>query len=180
MFPCYKVSVKDDAPQPTTGEKGSRVAIPWDIIERTCIAGMTFMDAATEFGVKEDTIRKRARHYNWPVPKAIGKAVQKAVQNAQVVDKTAQDWLAKGEAHRALVFDKAHGAISKAKMWPPKSWKEFDLADRAARRAANLENADIVQQSLLIHINESLDEFPVEAEVIDSVSRPSESVEHTL
>jgi hypothetical protein len=49
----------------------------------------------------------------------------------------------RGEAHRFLVFDKASGAIQKAKMRPPKSWKEFDLADRAARRAAGLENADV-------------------------------------
>jgi hypothetical protein len=139
--------------QPATLEHCGRDAIPWDIIERTCIAGMTFMDAAREFGVKEDTIRKRARRYNWPVSKAIGKAVQKAVQNAEVVDRTAQDWLAKGEAHRRVVFDKASGAIGQAKMHPPKSWKEFDLADRSARRAAGLENAEVVQQTL-IHIND--------------------------
>jgi hypothetical protein len=151
--------------QPTTGESGRRVAIPWEIIERTCIAGMSFMDAAKEFGVKEDTIRKRARRYNWPVARTIGKAVQKAVQNSQVVDKAAQDWLAKGNAHRTVVFDKASGAIKKANMCPPKSWKEFDLADRAARRAANLENAEIVEQSLLIHVNEAIDGF--EAQVID-------------
>jgi hypothetical protein len=164
MFPCYKLSVKMDTMQSARGEQGSKVAIPWDIIERTCIAGMTFMDAAKEFGVKEDTIRKRARRYNWPVARAIGKAVQKAVQNSQVVDKAAQDWLSKGEAHRAVVFDKASGAIKKAKMCPPKSWKEFDLADRAARRAADLDNIEIAQTTL-IQINELIDGH--QPEVID-------------
>jgi hypothetical protein len=157
--------------QPGIPEKGNKASIPWDIIERTCIAGMTFMDAAKEFGVKEDTIRKRARRYNWPVSKAIGRAVQKAVQNAEVVDRTAQDWLAKGEAHRRVVFDKASGAIKKADMRPPKSWKEFDLADRAARRAAGLENADMVQQTL-IHINELDAEQPIEAELVTTVEAP--------
>ncbi len=108
--------MKNDTVQHATGEQGRKVAIPWDIIERTCIAGMTFMDAAKEFGIKEDTIRKRARRYNWPVAKAIGKAVQRAVQNSEVVDRTAQDWLAKGNAHRTVVFDKASGAIAKANM----------------------------------------------------------------
>jgi transposase len=154
----------DTGMQPATVKQRGTASIPWEIIERTCIAGMTFMDAAKEFGVKEDTIRKRARRYNWPVSKAIGKAVQKAVQNRQVVDKTAQDWLAKGEAHRAVVFDKASGAIKKANMRPPKSWKEFDLADRAARRAANLENADVVQQTL-IHINDAIEGY--HSEVIE-------------
>jgi hypothetical protein len=166
--------MRKDSIQPgntATKEQCSKVAIPWDIIERTCIAGMTFMDAAKEFGVKEDTIRKRARRYNWPVPKAIGKAVQKAVQNAEVVDRTAQGWLAKGEAHRRVVFDKASGAIGQAKMHPPKSWKEFDLADRAARRAAGLDNADVVQQTL-IHINELDAEQPIEAELVTTVEAP--------
>jgi len=62
------------------------------------------------------------------------------------------------------VFDKASGAIEKAKMRPPKSWKEFDLADRAARHAAGLENADVIQQTL-IHVNELDAEQPIEAEV---------------
>src|SRR5205814_9140448 len=104
-------------------------------------------------GVKEDNSRKRARRYNWPVAEESDKAVQKAVQNAEVVDRTAQEWLGKGNAHRTVVFDKASGAIAKANMTPPQSWREFDLADRAARRAAGLENAEVVQQTL-IHINE--------------------------
>ena len=116
------------------------------------------MSAAEEFAVKEDTIRKRARRYNWPVSKAIGKSVQKAVQNTQVAERTAHDWLAKSAAHRAVVFDKAHGAITKATIRPPQSWKDFDLADRAARRATGLENTEVVQQTL-VQINEAIDDF---------------------
>ena len=69
------------------------------------------------------------------------------------------------------MFDKTSGAIEKAKMRPPKSWKEFDLADRAARRAAGLENADIIQQTL-IHINELDAEQPIEPEVVTSSDVP--------
>ena len=47
------------------------------------------------------------------MPKAIGKAVQKAVQNEQVTELTARDWLAKGAVHSAVVFDKAHAAIAR-------------------------------------------------------------------
>src|SRR5438552_14059056 len=165
MQPPLEKPWQNDALQPVAG---SRVAIPWDVIERTCIAGMSFMSAAEDFAVKEDTIRKRARRYNWPVPKAIGKAVQKAVQNEQVAERTAQDWLDKSSAHRAIVFDKAHGAITEATMRPPQSWKDFDLADRAARRASGLENAEVVQQTL-IQINEAIDDFdqprPIDSEL---------------
>src|ERR1700719_884662 len=108
-----QIDWENDTMQLGNTEPSNKVSIPWEIIERTCIAGMTFMDAAKEFGVKEDTIRKRARRYNWPVSKAIGKAVQRAVQNAEVVDRTAQDWLPKGEAHRALVFCKTSGGNAK-------------------------------------------------------------------
>jgi hypothetical protein len=150
----------EDSPQSRT-RQDNRDSIPWDIVERACIAGMSFMDAAKQFGIKEDTIRKRSRRYNWPVPKAIGKAVQKAVQNAEVAERTAQDWLTKGNAHRALVFDTAHTAITKARMRPPRSWREFDLADRTARRAAGLESAEIVQQTL-IQMNEQIEGFDSE------------------
>ena len=150
MQPPLEKPWQNDALQPVAG---SRVAIPWDVIERTCIAGMTFMSAAEEFAVKEDTIRKRARRYNWPVSKAIGKSIQKAVQNTQVADRTAHDWLAKSAAHRAVVFDKAHGAITKATMRPPQSCKDFDLADRAARRASGLENAEVVRSTFLSLVN---------------------------
>jgi len=81
-----------------------------------------------------------------------------------------------GEAHRLLVFDKASDAIKRARIRPPKSWKEFDLPDRAARRAAGLENADIVQQTL-IHINELDAEQPIEAEV---VAEPVAVIDATL
>jgi hypothetical protein len=56
-------------------------------------------------------------------------------------------------------------------MRPPKSWKEFDLADRAARRAAGLESADVVQQTL-IHLNEIGAEQPIEAELVTTLEAP--------
>jgi hypothetical protein len=176
MPPRLDKDWENDTMQPGNSATCSKVAIPWEIIERTCIAGMTFMDAAKEFGIKEDTIRKRARRYKWPVARAIGQAVQKAVQNTEVTERTAQDWLAKGETHRAVVFDKASGAIKKANMQPPKSWKEFDLADRAARRAANLENAEMAQQSLLIHINEA----GADSEVIDLNLVPARATSESI
>ena len=160
---------KAQSPKERRARQPAGAAIPWDVIERACIAGMTFMDAAKGFGVKEDTVRKRARRYRWPVPRAIGKAVQKAVQNEQVAELTARDWLAKGAVHRAIVFDKAHAAIAKANMSPPKSWREFDLADRAARRAAGLDNEEGAQQTLLIQINERIEGVdcdPIEATLL--------------
>ena len=69
------------------------------------------------------------------------------------------------------MFDKASGAIEKARMRPPKSWREFDLADRVARRAAGLENADVVQQTL-IHIDEMGAEEPIEAELVTTLETP--------
>jgi hypothetical protein len=177
----YRDSVGNDTAQPGNTEQGSRAAIPWEIIERTCIAGMTFMDAAKQFEVKEDTIRKRARRYKWPVSKAIAKVVQRAVQNEEVAERAAQDWLAKGEAHRTVVFEKAHGAIVKAKMSPPKSWKEFELADKAARRAADLENDEAAQHISLIQLNDAINDYelPIEAHSVPNESG-SEAVEATV
>jgi hypothetical protein len=63
---------------------------------------------------------------------------------------------------RGVHEGQASEAIAKANMTPPQSWKEFDVADRAARRAAGLENAEVVQQTL-IHINDE----GLDSEVID-------------
>ncbi len=60
-------------------------------------------------------------------------------------------------------------------MRPPKSWKELDLAQRAARRAAGPGNGRRGQQTL-IHINDSLDSFdqPIEAELVPADQPPEQ------
>jgi hypothetical protein len=81
----------------------------------------------------------------------------------------------RGDAHRELIFNVAHGALAKAKLQSPRTWKEAKLADEMARRACGLDDRDAASQSLLIHINEIVDAsepYPIEASVIDTELSP--------
>jgi hypothetical protein len=56
----------------------------------------------------------------------------------------------------------------KTKIKPPATWREAEVADKMARRAAGLDNSENVQQALLINLNESVDVWnqPIEADSV--------------
>jgi hypothetical protein len=147
--------------------------VPWDLIEKFCITGGSFAEAAAEFNVKLDTIRKRAQRYSWPLPKVIAKAAAKSPArqkrvNQAIIARKAETWEEKGEAHRQVVFDKAHTALKKMKPTPPRNWREAEAADKMARRAAGLENIDSINQTL-IQLNDAVNEHDVvEANVVEA------------
>ena len=64
------------------------------------------------------------------------------------------------------MFNVAHGALAKAKLQSPRTWKEAKLADEMARRACGLDDRDASSQAVLIHINELDAEQPIEAEIV--------------
>jgi hypothetical protein len=149
---------------------GIVVNIDWDAVEKACIAGMDFPSAAKHFDVKEDTIRKRANRYKWPTPLAIARrAAELSKGSAKALDAAATDWNAKGEAHRAIAFEKAHESIKKFKPRAPKSFRELESAVKVARQSAGLDTAD-VQVATLIQLNERLEnaelEQPIEATLL--------------
>jgi hypothetical protein len=56
----------------------------------------------------------------------------------------AENWLEKGETHRALAFQIAHKAMKEAEHEAPdiRHWQDLEMADKMARRAAGLESGD--------------------------------------
>jgi hypothetical protein len=143
--------------------------IPWAAIEQCCIAGMTNTEAAAKFGVKADTVQRRALRHKWTTPLAVAKrSAQLARETSATVETVAQDWLEKGEAHRIKAFDIASESVAKFKPKAPKSFRELESADRIARRAAGLDVADTVVATLL-QINERVDNFDNEPEEISPV-----------
>ncbi|PYL72840.1 MAG: hypothetical protein DMF26_15660 [Verrucomicrobia bacterium] len=189
MQPCIDESPKNDALPPEVPEhsikrnpgaaietteitnlEGAKVA--WKDVKNACeIEGLTITEICARYKLKYPAVYARAIRGNWSVITSVKKRAKELQKREAELTTTAAQWAKRGEAHRFLVFDKASGAIKKAKMRPPKSWKEFDLADRAARRAAGLENADVVQQTL-IHINEIDAEQPIEAELVTTLESP--------
>jgi hypothetical protein len=153
-----------------TNIDGAKVA--WIDVKNSCeIEGLTITEVCTRYKLKYPAVYARATRGKWSVISSVKKRAKELQEREAELTTTAAQWAKRGETHRFLVFDKASGAIQKAKMRPPKSWKEFDLADRAARRAAGLESADVVQQTL-IHLNEIGAEEPIEAELVTTVESP--------
>lgn len=140
----------------------------WEVIERECIAGLSFPDAERKFGVKADTIRKHARRGQWPTPYAIVRRARELAKPSRALDSAAESWNERGEKHRELAFEKTNESIKKFRIRAPANFRELEAADKVARRAAGLENAETIQQTL-VQINEAGDaEQPIEATVIDA------------
>jgi hypothetical protein len=82
----------------------------------------------------------------------------------------------RGDTHRDLVFNLAHGALAKARLKPPRTFKEAKIADEMARKACGLDEADSAQHALLIRINEldAGEPVPIEASVIEAELSPDD------
>lgn len=150
----------------------------WDIIERWMILHDDFPACAKEFNMKEDTVRKRARRYAWPLPSVIAKraAEIRALPNVQparngaLIEQSAKTLAEKGEEHANTMFDLAAGAIAAVKKLPIKNWRDAEIADKAARRSAGMGNDDEGVKISLIQLNEAIDthsdEDVIEGEVL--------------
>ena len=101
------------------------------------------------------------------------RAAEKAAENA--IAKKADEWLEKGENHRKVAFNLAHDSLKLMKAKAPSNFREAELADKIARRAAGLDTQDVVSQTL-ININEAMsaDDEPtpvvIEGEIVSDAS----------
>ena len=154
--------------QPTTTVKNKEGEwVSWDAVEEVCNVPpnrkqdpmfLTAAEAARQFKLSREVIYARAKRHGWRLISHVEK--QKLQKDKK------RDWGKSGEAHREAAFKVAHESLKKFKAIKPKSFKELDLADRIARRAAGLENDSIVQQTL-VHINEAV-EGHAENQVIEA------------
>jgi predicted DNA-binding protein YlxM (UPF0122 family) len=113
-------------------------------------------EAAKEFGVSRVAIYRRAERYKW-------RLLTQTEKNKLLVN-----WPKRGEAHRELAYEKAHESVKKFKIRAPANFRELEAADKIARRAAGLDTAEMIQQTL-VHINEEIEAFG-EAQVIEADS----------
>jgi hypothetical protein len=143
----------------------------WPAIEIACAGGMSFQEAGEKFGVKPDTIRKRAKRNKWVLPKHAVEAVREAARGA--VAKAATDWLAKGESHRDKVFSIATESLKGVKKVKVRNAKDLELVDKVGRRAAGLETAEIAQLTM-IQLNERIDSYDEDDQPIE---KPADATE---
>jgi hypothetical protein len=166
-----EIHVKDPnrkAFKPTTSViNANGDAVAWDTIEEAVrIAGpgdskrkLTMMEAGEKFLIPYSAIYARARRYGW-------KVVNGTKRNLAKREAAKADWVMRGEAQRELAFRLGHDSMKKFKPRAPKTFRELETADRIARRAAGLETAEVVQQTL-VNINEAI-EGHAEGQVIEA------------
>jgi muconolactone delta-isomerase len=134
----------------------------WKAIETACVAGMGYSEAARRFGINVHAVIMRSRRSKWAVPSRILERAQalqanryksgerykpreeERTRNEQTTEALAQSWAEKGEQHRALAFELAHSELREAARngLPIGSWRDADLADKAARRSAGLDDRE--------------------------------------
>ena len=106
------------------------------------VGGLSVGQAADKFGIKYDTVLKRCTREGWDrtEPKVpVRTQIERTRELSAIVR---ESWAERGEHHRNKMFDLASRAISEAKMQAPKNWRDMETADKIARRAAGLEDAD--------------------------------------
>lgn len=131
-------------------------------MEKLAVAGMSIPDIARKFGEKPNTVRVRAIRYKWATPAAIAKRAKELTdpeKNDQVIQTAAEDWNAKGEAHRKLAFEVASESVKQFQAKPPKNFRELKAADDIARRAAGLDLDEGGTHQTLIMMHERVNAF---------------------
>jgi transposase len=107
--------------------------------------GGSSVEAAAKFGVAAPTIRVWSSKYGWAKERqAIARIRKEAAKVAatEKITQLAESWAEKGERHRETVFSIAEKALQNAKLQGPKTWRDADIVDRMARRAAGLDNGE--------------------------------------
>jgi hypothetical protein len=138
----------------------------WEAIKAACISGMGFSAAARAFGINNvHTIIMKCRRNQWPIPARIrerAKALQEGRDKAhklarerscnsdQALEALAQDWVSRGEAHRAIIYELTNAALRKVSKQPPplENWSDIERCDKAGRRATGLDHEEAHNISL--------------------------------
>jgi transposase len=105
------------------------------------VEGGSSVEAAEKFGVSASTIRVWASKNGWHKER---RALEKIRKDAttEKISKMVESWAEKGERHREAIFALTKDALQNAKLQGPKTWRDADLVDRMARRAAGLDNGE--------------------------------------
>ena len=72
------------------------------------------------------------------------------------------DWASLGQRYRQMIFGHVNSALESLNLEPPKTWRDFEIADRMARKAVGLESGEGTTIQTIIPIG---DNFGVERDV---------------
>lgn len=165
------------------------VPVNWDAIRIEFAHGISIPELARKYSLSQGTLKARSAREKWvdmrPETHAKGVAtglqhgiLESAKAGAKVVG---ESWAERGESYRRMIFEKTSKLMDQATLAPPKNWKDADVADKMARRAAGLDNLE-TQVNTIIGLG-SLDDGPMKAdfegEFVQDVSLLPDSTEGT-
>ena len=152
--------------------------VNWDAIRIEFAHGKSLETLAKEYDVKMGTLGARSSRERWIElrPEGHARKVQNPLLEAQ--KSVAKTWAERGDMYRKKVFDKTTALFDQATLSPPKNWKDADILDKMARRAAGLDNME-TQVNTIIGLG-SLEDGPIkadfEAEIVPNLSLPDGDV----
>jgi hypothetical protein len=181
--------------------------VPWDKIRESCEKGATLKDAAALFNIGEAAIRMRSHRESWNTPqRKLNRLNKKAreqnirvAQGASLADQleeggtlknlgtTATDLEGIAKEYRNKAADKLFRILTQTVIAPPRTWKDFDIADKMMRRTLGMDDGEgksntIVQlQVVNDRLRGTLSDDIVEGDFVDesvteaSPSNPSQS-----
>jgi len=137
--------------------------VPWDEIRKVAEKGTTLVDVAKLFNISKDSVRMRSQRENWNTPKRVQNALNKAIELqsnrtkenqslAQQLSDAERDQNHPATASKGVDFDQAtkdyrnKGVQKMARLLdqtiiaPPRSWKDFDIADKMMRRLLGIDD----------------------------------------
>lgn len=138
--------------------------VPWDKIREVVEKGTSLKDAAGLFGISPDAVRTRSNREQWNTPKRLTNKIAKVAklhgnrvaENASLSEQlTVAECGQKATASASMLdFDHAtkeyrtKGVLKMAKLLdqtiiaPPKTWKDYDIADKIMRRLLGIDDTE--------------------------------------
>jgi len=116
--------------------------VPYDVMRLEFAHGASLTSLAEKYNIPVGTLTARSSREKWADmrPETYASRVQElAVQAAVGQNGTL---LSRGMAYRERLFEKVSGLVEQATLAPPKSWKDMEVADKIAGRAAGLDNGE--------------------------------------
>ena len=166
--------------------------VPWKEIREICEKGTPLVDVAKLFNISKDSIRVRSARENWNTPKRVQNKLNKVagVQSRRVAENAVlAAQLNEGEGgqnHTAsssgvVDFDQAtkdyrsKGVVKLAHLLnntviaPPRTWKDYDIADKIMRRLLGLDDDSARGNSTVVQL-----------QVVNDRLRPEDIIEGEL
>jgi len=165
--------METDVKEPLKNTKARIHPDTWAAIRDGFEHGATIEDLAWKYGVKPQTIKVISNREKWnATPRKIVLEVNRGDEtrlemiceekNLPVPPREV-NWVDEAAKYRSMMFDKVRKALSEATPEAPKTWRDIEIADRIARKAAGLESGEATVVQTIIPIGKG--NFNVERDV---------------